>query len=163
MKSQANQVLSFCRDEPLANKCIDICLSTYQTCVDGCDSDSCIYECNSGFVGCENWCPCFPNCPQGCDLCSSGVCKCNDPYSNGDYVQCEEIVRISITTLNWTSDFPYSKKNFEDEYHSCAFNCAPADFECFGYCSREFADNVEKCPCGLKCPTGCPCDDYRQG
>ena len=38
---------------------------------------------------------------------------------------------------------------------------SPADFACYGYCSREFGDNIEKCPCGVNCPIGCPCEEYR--
>ena len=32
-----------------------------------------------------------------------------------------------------------------------------------GYCSREFEEDTQKCPCGAKCPTGCPCREYRNG
>ena len=60
-------------------------------------------------------------------------------------------------------DFSRKKKVFEGEYTACIIKCAPADFACYGYCSREFEKNTQKCPCGAKCPTGCPCREYRKG
>ena len=49
------------------------------------------------------------------------------------------------------------------EYSSCIVNCAPADVNCYAFCSREFQESTQKCPCGSKCLTGCPCDEFRQG
>ena len=66
-------------------------------------------------------------------------------------------------TIFTSFDFSRKKKMFEGEYTACIINCAPADFSCYGYCSREFEENTQKCPCGAKCPTGCPCREYREG
>ena len=66
-------------------------------------------------------------------------------------------------TILTSLDFSPKKKMFEGEYTACIINCAPADFSCYGYCSREFEENTQKCPCGAKCPTGCPCREYRKG
>ena len=73
-------------------------------------------------------------------------------------------VRKRLTHFSFVlQDFISPKKKlFEGEYTACIINCAPADFACYGYCSREFEANTLNCPCASNCPTGCPCKEYRK-
>ena len=43
---------------------------------------------------------------------------------------------------------------------ACLLNCPAGDTLCYAKCSREYADNVLKCPCEPGCPDGCPCPEY---
>ena len=148
----------------MANSCISACQYNYQRCIGICNADStCAFECNSDFIDCENGCPCFQDCPQGCEHCNNGFCKCQDRYRNPDYIECEGKVKNYLPLLLSFTFFPGAQKSFELEYSKCIVTCAPADFACYGFCSREFEENTQKCPCGASCPTGCPCYDYRSG
>ena len=43
----------------------------------------------------------------------------------------------------------------------CIVECRPSDFACYSYCSREYQDNLTRCPCSNDCPFGCPCPLYQ--
>ena len=75
----------------MANACISACQYNYQRCFGHCNSSlTCTFECNAAFNDCENGCPCFQDCLNGCENCNSGFCKCQNRYSNPDYLECEE-------------------------------------------------------------------------
>ena len=38
-------------------------------------------------------------------------------------------------------------------------NCSSA-FECITYCELKLNENLKNCPCGEKCPAGCPCPEF---
>ena len=56
----------------------------------------CEYQCDIDFVDCAYVCPCQAGCPQGCQGCSSAYCKCADPDTSPEYLECKE--RISFFT-----------------------------------------------------------------
>ena len=56
--------------------------------------------------------------------------------------------------------FNPGKKSFEAEYDECASHCPPAKFVCVAKCSDDYDENLSKCPCQSKCPSGCPCPEY---
>ena len=47
-----------------------------------------------------------------------------------------------------------------DVYTGCIVICEPSDTNCVSQCSREYQQNLTKCPCQEKCPNGCPCPEY---
>ena len=68
---------------------------------------------------------------------------------------------------------------YQNRYEQCLVDCSQDDFACSSQCSREYAENVENCPCEVSfedfmkplynynlylsqigCPDGCPCPDY---
>ena len=82
-------------------------------------------------------CPCMPDCPQGCDECTSDFCSCLYSDNDPDFIECEKIL--------------------EGKYHNCLFGCAVDDFTCVTDCSREYHEGLENCPCrvsfDLQCKT----------
>ena len=80
-------------DENLANECIDHCLTLFVECREYCHTNStCTYDCNYAHVDCQMSCPCFQDCPQGCDGCHTAFCQCNptNPESSPDFIECKE-------------------------------------------------------------------------
>ena len=43
----------------------------------------------------------------------------------------------------------------------CPVQCPAGDNTCFEDCSRDYNENLKKCPCQEHCPGGCPCPDYQ--
>ena len=90
-----------CSDFDLANECIDYCLANRNDCLRSCLSVSaCSFDCNHGFVGCVDSCPCQNECPAGCRDCLSAFCVCRDPEENPEYIECEERILLSFTFFN---------------------------------------------------------------
>ena len=54
---------------------------------------------------------------------------------------------------------PLYKQYYNEIYAACASECTD-DPACISSCAREYAENLEKCPCSSGCPSGCPCPDY---
>ena len=69
------------------------------------------------------------------------MCQCIDLEMNGDYVDCE----IAAS----------------DAYGACIFDCDKTDSSCLTDCSRQYAEQIERCPCQSSCPNGCPCPEYQ--
>ena len=85
-------------------------------------------------------CPCFAQCPDGCKGCSNTFCNCADLENNVDYLECEFLV--------------------DGAYTECIVECDKTDSVCLTDCSRQYADQIEQCPCKSNCPDGCPCPDF---
>ena len=110
-------------------------------CLNQCQgNDSCNFNCDYSAAACTNSCPCFENCPAGCDGCETSFCSCYDYESNSDYIACLQ--------------------KFEVEYNKCLINCPSGDVICLASCARELEQNTETCPCRSECPSGCPCPSY---
>ena len=60
----------------------------------------CEYQCDIDFVDCAYVCPCQAGCPQGCQGCSSAYCKCADPDTSPEYLECKERIIIFPWMLN---------------------------------------------------------------
>ena len=76
----------------MAVKCLNHNLVLYFDCVDVCGDDNCKLTCGLTFIESVNECPCYEFCPTGCENCDNEFCKCADPESNLDFIQCQERV-----------------------------------------------------------------------
>ena len=92
-------------------------------------------------MNCGHSCPCFEECPTGCDGCMTPFCSCHDYLSNPDYIACERQAEVG--------------------YNRCLIECPTGDFLCIAACNREYESTLEDCPCQKNCPSGCPCPDYQ--
>ena len=113
-----------------------------------------VSDCLFESASCINSCPCFVDCESGCENCPSEYCSCYDVSINLDFQQC--------------------KAQFEAVYESCLLGqweavkfqrlicsaCSNGDYICYQNCARVFDENLNDCPCGEKCPAGCPCPSY---
>lgn len=63
-----------CPDVELGEKCEDQCYLVFLECVENCETNECISECNRSVTECEADCPCQTNCPDGCTGCSHPIC-----------------------------------------------------------------------------------------
>merc|ERR1719197_807440 len=63
-----------CPDVELGEECEDQCYLVFLECVENCESNECISECNRSVTECEADCPCQTNCPDGCTGCSHPIC-----------------------------------------------------------------------------------------
>ena len=103
------------------------------------------------YCDCNNSCPCFQNCPQGCNQSNTGYCRCQNPYSNPDFVECEEKIR---NLFSLRVKVACRKKFFEGDYSMCVVSCRPGDFACFAFCgicisSGNGISNSEKKTCWM--------------
>ncbi|CAG5109783.1 Oidioi.mRNA.OKI2018_I69.chr2.g4272.t1.cds [Oikopleura dioica] len=109
------------------------------TCLESCESSSCERTCLHDYTSCYVSCPCFDECPSGCDGCASQYCVCDQAQIDNDgYKQCID----------------RSSKSFDE----CIKNCRP-DEECFDNCYNDFKETSQSCPCMSGCEWGCPCDN----
>ena len=116
---------------PPSLQCSDDCMFHYSECHFHCNRDQkCELECYSNLDECMKLCPCYDECPQGCDGCDSEYCVCGDFESEPNFIQC--------------------KHDAEDNYHRCAFDCPIDELTCYSDCSREYHISFEKCPCQVK-------------
>ena len=82
------------RDESLANTCIEHCADRFDECNASCSNQfnsTCTYECNLDYFDCQNLCPCFPGCPDGCYQCQTSFCQCQDKANSPDFITCKVI------------------------------------------------------------------------
>ena len=137
-----NQSFNFSsRDYDLANQCTQYCADTRSGCLVQCNGNAtCAFGCDYGAVNCAHSCPCFEECPTGCDGCVTPFCSCHDYLTNPDYIACERQAEVS--------------------YNRCLVECPTGDFLCIGACNREYQKTLEDCPCRENCPNGCPCENY---
>ena len=80
------------RDESLANTCIEHCADRFDECNASCSNQfnsTCTYECNLDYFDCQNLCPCFPGCPDGCYQCQTSFCQCQDKPNSPDFITCK--------------------------------------------------------------------------
>ena len=112
-----------------------------ENCREDCSEDAfCYFECNYDATSCLISCPCFENCPNGCDGCLTPFCECYDYENNPDYIYCSEL--------------------YENSYNECVVECSIGDFLCLAVCLRDYETSLETCPCKSECPNGCPCAFY---
>ena len=91
------------------------------------------------FSACYSACPCFDDCPNGCDGCPNSICTCKEPPKNNTfYRQCID--------------------EASDELKTCIVD-SPADKASYELCVEDFMVASEKCPCNSGCQTGCPCEN----
>ena len=98
----------------------------WDNCDDG-DDDMCDYECAKQGDQCIDSCPCFSDCPNGCDDCSNSICACSNPDQNPDYIICSDQV--------------------ESLYLTCLTGCPSGDAVCVAKCARDYNVMIEQCPC----------------
>ncbi|CAG5109784.1 Oidioi.mRNA.OKI2018_I69.chr2.g4273.t1.cds [Oikopleura dioica] len=128
-----------CPDEEIGLICDSQCFSSFEECVESCETSSCERSCLYEYTSCYVDCPCFENCPNGCDGCPNSLCSCsNAETDNDDYKQC-----ISQSS---------------QRFNQCVEGCPP-DEMCFDVCIEDFKDASRKCPCMSACKWGCPCND----
>ena len=90
-------------------------------------------------LDCFEGCPCFKDCPNGCEECPNPICKCNEPQiENSFYRHCMEVAT--------------------DDQKRCLMESA-ANEDAYTECWKEFKVASRKCPCNSECSTGCPCED----
>ena len=132
------------------------CHSIMSECWLSCDTDAiCRYECSVNGDQCIDSCPCFSDCPAGCDKCSNSICACFTLDQNLDYLICSK----------WADSI----------YLKCIAGCQHGDAECLSNCARDYNILIEQCPCKVRvlinlfetkievksgCPDGCPCEVY---
>ena len=122
-------------------ECIESCADSRQNCLNSCGHDTiCGYDCDYLAASCTNSCPCFENCPSGCENCPSSFCACQDVANSPDFISCKEKI--------------------EQEYSACILACEAGDFLCLAMCSRQLDEDMIQCPCQEGCPNGCPCQNY---
>ena len=128
----------------MAYECTEYCEQKRSSCRTDCDDFdlNCSFECDYNSIACANSCPCFENCPLGCQDCQTSFCVCHDYENHEDYVEC----------------LAY----YEDVFTLCTGICSETgfDMECVMQCYRDYEGNVETCPCQSRCPDGCPCPFY---
>ena len=97
------------------------------------------YFSNLSNSACYSSCPCFENCPNGCDGCANSICTCNEPQKdNSFYIQCMD--------------------QATDDFKTCIMS-STNDKASYDLCYDQFTMASEKCPCNSGCETGCPCED----
>ena len=65
-------------------------------CLEECLDDVCSYECDISFASCINSCPCQSDCPLGCEGCQSSFCKCRDADLSPEFLECKEMILLSV-------------------------------------------------------------------
>ncbi|CAG5105170.1 Oidioi.mRNA.OKI2018_I69.chr1.g1897.t1.cds [Oikopleura dioica] len=128
-----------CPDEETAILCDGFCYVEYLECKENCDTANCERTCLSEYTRCYDSCPCFADCPNGCEGCANSICTCSSPQTNNSfYKQC---IKEASQGLN-----------------DCIGNCT-ANETCFEDCFDDFLMVSRKCPCLTECEKGCPCED----
>merc|ERR1719284_676793 len=124
-----------------ASECENDLKTILDKCLEKCtEQQSCIGQCQRDFFISLDQCPCHAECPEGCKDCPHWTCS----------HPCDEATNYSETEKCY-------KKN-ADQFNECNIAC-DIDFVCVNNCYLELAENNKLCPCGEKCPQGCPCID----
>ena len=125
----------------MAYECIEYCSDKREVCLEACNGNTiCSFNCEYDASACTNSCPCFADCPLGCNGCLTPFCSCVDSENDPNYLTCHDF--------------------YESLYNECLFQCPTGDFGCLTNCYRAYEDNLETCPCRSQCPNGCPCPHY---
>ena len=107
------------------------CNSIMYECWQNCNGDAlCDYDCLLQGDQCIDSCPCFSDCPEGCDGCSNLICVCAVPNEDPDYLICSELV--------------------DSIYLECFLGCSPGNIECVSNCARDYNSMIEQCPCQVR-------------
>ena len=121
-------LLTYLRDSDKAELCVNSCMQLEAECFAACEGDmTCFNTCVLEFDICRNSCPCYENCPDGCDGCSSSFCTCSNLETNKEFQHCSHI--------------------HDSEFHICLAACHPDDTDCFSSCSRKYDEAIKHCPC----------------
>ena len=119
---------ALCPDYDLGTSCVKQCSAMMNECWDNCEGDGvCDYECSKEGDQCIDACPCFSDCPSGCDVCTSSFCVCSEPDEDPDYIVCAG--------------------QAESVYVGCLAGCPPGDTVCVASCSRNYNIMIDQCPC----------------
>ena len=146
------------RDVDLANSCAQECEAISAECKDQCnDEPNCLLKCNQAQSDCTVFCPCFEKCPQGCSGCPTGLCQCQEPNNNTDFIHCKERSSLLFLQRLFGENLDYSIKQINTIIYDKCISCPPADFEC----ARDYKQGIDGCPCQSGCPNGCPCPEYQ--
>ena len=96
-----------------------------------CDGDEiCHSECSVQGDQCIDSCPCYSDCPDGCDDCSNSICTCSTPDEDPDYLFCSNLVEML--------------------YLECIVDCSSGNVECLSNCARDYNVMIEECPCQVE-------------
>ena len=122
---------------------------------------NCISLCTRNDVDCTEACPCNAKCPNGCP-CSyeNDYCVSCQAENQDQYYECElEMLKeLDLCILNCPVGV------FLCVYTSLKFlntpTSQPFDGSCSSQCFDRYNNNMKKCPCMEKCPSGCPCPQY---
>ena len=114
---------------------------------------------DKAFNKCQDACPCYRSCPNGCSSCAHETCSCADADNNPDFLAC------SVEA--------------NENYFACINQCPVNDMLCISACGRSYEHSLERCPCQELCPGkirllyklkrsifilgGCPCAEYSCG
>ena len=113
------------------DSCVKQCFTETTDCWVNCDGDAmCDYQCSTEAEQCIQSCPCFSDCPSGCDECLNSICACSIPDENPDYILCAAQV--------------------EAAYLKCLIECPSGDAECVAKCARDYNILLEQCPCQVQ-------------
>ncbi|CAG5104912.1 Oidioi.mRNA.OKI2018_I69.chr1.g1664.t1.cds [Oikopleura dioica] len=136
--SFAFEITKTCPDLDLGTECDASCRFEFIQCRENCADAICENECVATYTACSAGCPCYSNCPDGCENCEHPICYCKSPQiDNPNYQRCV--------------------KDARDEFDECVEDCSAAQ-TCFESCFEFFQNATDKCPCMSACPNGCPCD-----
>ena len=112
----------------IINSCVKKCNAMMNECWDNCEGDEvCDYDCSKEGDQCIDACPCFSDCPSGCDGCTSSFCVCSEPEEDPDYIVCAA--------------------QAESVYVGCLAGCPAGDTVCVASCSRNYNIMIDQCPC----------------
>ena len=87
---------------------------------------------DKAFNKCQDACPCYRSCPNGCSSCAHETCSCADAENNPDFLAC------SIEA--------------NENYFACINQCPVNDMLCISACGRSYEHSLERCPCQELCP-----------
>ncbi|CAG5105347.1 Oidioi.mRNA.OKI2018_I69.chr1.g2049.t1.cds [Oikopleura dioica] len=128
-----------CPDKDLGEACAAQCRLEYVSCRLGCSDSFCDTECLNAYSACVDTCPCYHDCPSGCEDCWHPICQCKDPETTSPiYRQCKSEAQTGLNL--------------------CMNDCQ-TNSTCFDSCHETFKRNFNRCPCMSGCPNGCPCSN----
>ena len=129
-----NEVTNTCSDWTIGLSCFKGCNEIMLTCKFDCLGDAdCEYTCSNQFNQCQDQCPCYRNCLNGCNGCwAHATCNCVDPDSNPDFLACSNEAQVA--------------------YFICINECPVNDLFCVSTCGRTYERLYERCPCQELCP-----------
>ncbi|CAG5078362.1 Oidioi.mRNA.OKI2018_I69.PAR.g8966.t1.cds [Oikopleura dioica] len=137
IEAQRGDIRDDCPDAELGEVCFDFCEEKYIKCLSDCTSSYCELECAPVLTDCYTACPCFRDCPEGCENCPNSICLCVDPENNPYTKQCS---KAAFTRLDLCLESCYLDKNCMDD------------------CLDNYKEEIDYCPCMKNCPMGCSCE-----
>ncbi|CAG5104187.1 Oidioi.mRNA.OKI2018_I69.chr1.g1135.t1.cds [Oikopleura dioica] len=138
-EAQRAKIIRSCPDSDLGEKCEEFCWDEYLACVEARSTSACERLCMIPYADCSRTCPCYEDCPDGCENCPNTICSCRSPETDNVY-------------------FQQCMKEGSGRFNDCITSCT-ANTTCLHECSEVFQNESEYCPCMPKCPMGCSCKD----